>query len=67
MGDLVIMDKLKYIIKDLIPCSQGKLSVEEAYKIAKDTEDIYLNSNLNDKAALRQAITKFNKEKGERR
>ena len=41
------------------PC----VSVEEAYKIAKDTEDIYLNSTLKNEAALRQAIRKFNKEK----
>ncbi|WP_294364733.1 hypothetical protein [uncultured Clostridium sp.] len=61
---LGIMQKFKLdMIKELISPTQYQLSVEEAYKIAKDTEDIYLNSTLKNEAALRQAIRKFNKEK----
>lgn len=61
---LGIMEKFKTpMIKELISPSQAQLSAEEAYKIAKYTEDIYLNSNLSNEAALRQAIRKFNKEK----
>ena len=64
---LGIMDKFKSImVKELICPSQEQLSTEEAYKIAKDTEEIYLNSNLNNEVALRQAVRKFNNEKGEK-
>ena len=52
--------------KELITPSKEQLSAEEAYKIAIDTEDIYLNSNLTNKDALKEAIKKFNKEKGEK-
>lgn len=52
--------------KELITPSKEQLSVEEAYKIAIDTEDIYLNSNLSNEDALKEAIKKFNKEKGDK-
>ncbi|MDU7365386.1 MULTISPECIES: hypothetical protein [unclassified Clostridium] len=62
-----IMEKFKSaMIKELISPSQTQLSVEEAYKVAKDTEDIYLNSSLNNEAALREAVRKFNNQKGEK-
>ena len=61
---LGIIAKFKSIMtKELISPSKEQLSAEEAYKIAKDTEDIYLNSKLNNEAALRKAIRKFNKKK----
>lgn len=64
---LGIMHRFKAsMVKEFMSPSETQLSTEEAYKIAKDTEEIYLNSNLNNQAALRQAVRKFNKEKGDR-
>lgn len=64
---LGIMDKFKsMMIKELICPSQEQLTAEEAYKVAMDTEEIYLNSNLNNEAALREAVKKFKNEKGEK-
>ncbi|MDI9215979.1 hypothetical protein [Clostridium tertium] len=62
-----IMEKFKLaMVKELILPSQTQLSVEEAYKVAKDTEDIYLNSSLNNEEALREAVRKFNNGKGDK-
>ncbi|MDU5111671.1 MAG: hypothetical protein E6248_14605 [Clostridium sp.] len=64
---LGIMDKFKSImVKELICPTKEQLTAEEAYKVSKDTEEIYLNSNLNNEAALREAIRKFRNEEGEK-
>lgn len=64
---LGIMSRFKAAMsKELINPSKEQLSAEEAYKVAIDTEEIYLNSNLNNEDALKEAIKKFNKEKGEK-
>lgn len=60
------MEKFKLaMVKELILPSKTQLSVEEAYKVARDAEEIYLNSNLNNEAALREAVRKFNNRKGD--
>ena len=65
---LGIMEKYKpTMVNEIISPSQQQLSAEEAYKISIETEDIYLNSNLSNEAALRQAIRKFNNEKGDKK
>lgn len=64
---LGIIAKFKSIMaKELLHPSIKQLSAEEAYKIAADTENIYLNTSLNNEEALKEAVRKFNNEKGEK-